>query len=252
MPRREPDGDTGVEVIIDRIRDIERELEELKAFVAGKLPHDHDGRYVNESGDTVSGDLDAQDSMFRPKRTVSGTDYRAEYYVGTNGDLVILLRANGSLVGQQFRQRASQGDTEVTGDLLVDGAFDATGAKNALVDPEDPDNPNLRYRFACVEADEPGLLFHRLTVAIPAGGSETTVGLPGHWARIARDGDAMVTPLDDTRDQAPAAAAVDLTVPEVTVRGKPGDYRVWVMAARADAGVDGWTHEVEVTPDDDV
>lgn len=45
MPRREPDGDTGVEVTISRLRSIERELEDLKAFVAGKLPHDHTGTH---------------------------------------------------------------------------------------------------------------------------------------------------------------------------------------------------------------
>lgn len=100
---------------------------------------DYDADFVNVTGDTMSGDLDAQDSMFRPKRTVSGTDYRAEYYVDTNGDLVILLRADGILVGQQFRQRASQGDTEVTGDLLVDGAQVTLNHANLTLDGADLD-----------------------------------------------------------------------------------------------------------------
>lgn len=223
--------------------------------------HDHDGRYVNEDGDTMSGDLDAANlrSLFSvaiANHGVSGQDLLfARRGTGSSRWVDLRVLNDDGTIGHLLRMRSGDDpgspnlDT-FTGSVEVGGDFDVSGAKNARI--VDPDDATKGYRFAAVEADEPGLLIHRRTVTIPEGnGGEATVDLPPHWSRIARDGDAMVTPLNDTRDQAPAAAAVDLTVPEVTVRGKPGDYRVWVMAARADKGVDGWTHEVEVTPDDE-
>lgn len=195
---------------------------------------------VDRAGDTVTGDLDAQDSMFRPKRTVSGTDYRAEFYVGTNGDLVILLRANGSLVGQQFRQRASQGDTEVQGDMVVTGSFDVSGSKNAQVNPEDPDNPNRRYRFSATESDRPGVLEHE--VELDTG---TTYSLPAHWPRIATNLRCYLQPLGEGHVW-PEVDAANWTV---TPRGQPGTVLALIRADRADVGVANWIHEVEVSED---
>lgn len=169
-----------------------------------------------------------------------------------NGGLFRVFTNGGARDGE-FRVRDGAGghhtllymNQGATPELEVKGDFTVSGSKNAEI--PDPVDATKAYRFAAIEADEPGLLFHRLTVTVPPGAAEETIALPAHWERIATDGDAMVTALDSTRDQAPAAAAVDLSVPEVTVRGKPGDYRVWVLAVRADPAISGWAHEVANT-----
>lgn len=205
----------------------------------------YDADFVNATGDTMIGSLNVDNGQrVRPRNTVSGVLYEAEYYVGTNGDLVMLLRKGGAILGPQFRQRASQGDTQVTGDFVV------TGAKNAEI--PDPDDPTVGYRFAAMEADEPGLLFKRIPVEITTADKVSkTVDLPPQWAKIAEKPDAMVTPVGgegttqhDTR--AWPRAEVDIAVPNVTIYAPPGRYSIWVLACRKDASVQNWQHVVPI------
>lgn len=58
MSRREPDGDTGVEVTISRLRSLDRRLSDLEAWVAGKLPHDHTGTHRKDDRPLVVGAAD--------------------------------------------------------------------------------------------------------------------------------------------------------------------------------------------------
>lgn len=168
--------------------------------------------------------------------------------LNTNDDGYIYLQSyNGSgSVAVQVRLEATNGRTRFNvGDVLVDENFDVSGSKNALI--VDPDDNTKAYRFGAMEADEPGLLFHRMLITIPSGETSATASIPEHWARIATDADAMVSPIageaTEQRDQKIMPhASVDTALPEVTVEGLPGDYRVWILAARADDKVATWEH----------
>lgn len=133
-------------------------------------------------------------------------------------------------------------------DLVVVGDFDVGGAKNAKI--PHPDDPTRAFKFAAVEADEPGLLCHRwLNVHVDR---EATLPIPDHWGRIARDPMVMVSHADEPDDSSPRAPFgwADLGESTVTVRAPTGSYHVLLVACRAD--LDGrWSHEVAVDPEPD-
>lgn len=143
---------------------------------------------------------------------------------------------------------------EEGGRVYLDYDLTVAGSKNAEI--PDPDDPTIGYCYAAIEADEPGLLMRRMLVTIPRGESMVTADLPAHWSRIAKDADAMVSPVageaTEQKDQRIMPhAAVDITLPQVTLEGVPGDYRVWVMAARADDAVADWQHVVDVPQEEE-
>lgn len=146
---------------------------------------DYDADFVNMSGDEMEGSLDfvnadGTNNFVKLGGLYTGMSLLLSYltFYSSVSDGWKFRGWDGSTWNDRFIIPQS-GESIVYEDLRVKGALNVEGSKNALI--VDPADSTKAYRFGAMEADEPGLLFHRMSITIPQGEQEASVGLPEHW-----------------------------------------------------------------------
>lgn len=226
--------------------------------------HDHDARYVNADGDTMSGPLTMGVSSVRwstirqPQIRFPGAD--------TSTERIETLAPNSTTSGvvRVFTNNYAGGDVELRSrngvalSVLADRSvtvhtdLNVSGTKNAQI--ADPDDPAKAYRFAAIEADEPGMLAKRWRNVTVDASKQASLPIPEHLIRIGRDPMVMVSAAGPPASKTEPAVGYgwanwDPTDPRVEIRAFAGIYHVLLVFVRADEGANGWTHVVDVPPD---